>query len=97
MLGHPIHINSAYRSPAVNALVGSRPTSYHIKGLAADIVCPSFGTPRDIVNAIIKSDIRYDQIIWEYNNWCHIGFASAGMVPRKQQLTINASGTSEYK
>ena len=97
LLGHPIHVNSAYRAPAVNAIVGSKPTSYHVKGLAADIVCPAFGTPRDIVEAIINSDIRYDQIIWEFNSWCHIGFAMAGMVPRRQKLTINASGTSEYK
>ncbi len=33
----PIVVNSAYRSDAVNQAVGGVPTSYHLKGLAADI------------------------------------------------------------
>jgi len=97
LLGYPIHINSAYRSLPVNALVGSKPTSYHVKGLASDIVCPAFGSPRAIVEAIIASNIEYDQIIWEFNSWCHIGFAEVGATPRKQKLIINASGTSIFK
>jgi hypothetical protein len=97
LLGFPIHINSAFRSLSVNALVGSKPTSYHTKGLAADIVCPQFGTPKDIVQKIIDSDIEYDQIIWEFNSWCHIGFAQEGQEPRKQKLTINKDGTTLFK
>ena len=97
LLGYPIHINSAYRCLPVNTLVGSKPTSYHVKGLAADIVCPTFGSPRAIVEAIIASDIEYDQIIWEFNSWCHIGFAEDGATPRKQKLIINSSGTSQFK
>ena len=36
--GKPIHINSAYRTPEHNAKVGGSKTSYHMKGMAADIV-----------------------------------------------------------
>ena len=36
--GKPIHINSAYRTPEHNAKVGGSKNSYHMKGMAADIV-----------------------------------------------------------
>ena len=41
VLQKPIHVNSAYRCSAVNAMLGSKPTSAHTKGLAADIICPA--------------------------------------------------------
>jgi len=36
--GKPIHINSAYRTPAHNKAVGGSPNSQHLQGKAADIV-----------------------------------------------------------
>ena len=94
LLGHPIHINSAYRNEQVNTLLGSKPTSAHCKGLAADIICPAFGSPRDIVVAIIGSGIQYDQIILEYDRWCHIGFSNE--TPRLQKLIIDKTGTRPF-
>lgn len=38
-LGHPIVINSAYRTPAVNKQVGGAKRSLHMQGRAADICC----------------------------------------------------------
>jgi len=96
LLGHPIHINSAYRCLLVNGMLGSKPTSAHVKGLAADIICPAFGSPVDIVNAIISSGIQYDQVILEYDRWCHIGFAEEGKEPRLEQLIIDKQGTRHY-
>lgn len=92
LLGHPIHVNSGFRCLAVNALVGSKPTSAHVKGLAADIVCPEFGPPQKIVDAIVASAIDYDQVIVEYDRWVHIGFAPAGETNRRQKLVINGLG-----
>jgi hypothetical protein len=74
LLGHPIHINSAYRSPKVNSAVGGSKDSAHMKGFAADFTCPGFGDPWQICNEIIKSDIRVDQLIFEYQQWVHISF-----------------------
>jgi len=97
LLGKPIHINSAYRCLAVNALLGSKPTSAHIKGLAADIICPAFGTPIDIMRSIIASNIQYDQVILEFDRWVHIGFTEDDQKPRLQKLIIDKSGTRTFK
>jgi hypothetical protein len=64
--------------------------------LAADIICPSFGTPKDIIKKIISSDIPYDQVILEFDRWIHISFCEEGSKPRKQALVINGSGTKNF-
>jgi len=73
LLGHPVLISSGYRSPKVNSAVGGSRTSAHMQGLAADFICPGFGSPREIVNAISNSQIRFDQLINEFGSWVHIG------------------------
>jgi zinc D-Ala-D-Ala carboxypeptidase len=90
----PIHINSGYRSLKVNAAVGSKSTSQHVTGQACDFICPRYGTPEQIMKAIISSPIEYDQCILEFGQWVHISFTSS---PRKQALIIDHSGTRGYK
>lgn len=94
--GKPILISSGYRCASLNSMLGSKPTSAHVKGLAADFTCPSFGSVRDVINAIIGSDILYDQVILEYDRWCHIGFAEKNKKPRLQKLIIDGKGTRQY-
>lgn len=90
--GHPIIISSGYRSPAVNKAVGSKSKkSQHLTGQAVDFTCPKFGSPRKIVEAIKNSDINYDQIIYEFDEWVHISFTQSDN--RKQALTIDSQGT----
>lgn len=96
LLGRPVIVNSGYRSILVNNLLGSKPTSQHTKGLAADIICPSFGTPKDIIKKIVSSDIKYDQVILEFDRWIHISFCEEGYKPRKQSLIIDSSGTKNF-
>ncbi len=72
-LGHPITVISAYRSLKVNTAVGGSPTSDHMEGLAGDIVCPAFGTPIEVCEAVKRSRIPFDQTIYEYKKWCHLG------------------------
>jgi len=90
LLGHPIHINSGYRSAKVNAAVGSKETSAHRHGWAADFVCPAFGTPQEICHAILDSTIDFDQLIWEFGSWVHISID-----PRRRRvaMTIDSYGT----
>ena len=96
LLNKPIHINSAYRNPEVNNLLGSKPTSQHCVGCAADIKVDSM-TPDEVVKAIVHSDIPYDQIIREFDSWVHISIPNNETVkPRKQALIIDKTGTHPY-
>ena len=96
LLGTPIYVSSGYRCLELNNILKSKPTSYHVKGLAADFRSDRYGDPNSIVFAIINSDIHYDQVINEYNKWVHISFAESGETPRKQALIIDKNGTSLY-
>jgi len=94
--GKPIMINSAFRSKAVNDAVGSKDTSQHRVGCAADIRVPGL-TPDQVVKAIIGSPIAYDQIIREFDSWTHISVPnSPSGTPRKQALIIDKAGTRAY-
>lgn len=98
LLGNrPLTITSGYRSPAVNAAVGSKPSSQHLIGQAADFICPRYGSPADIMAAIVGSDIKYDQVISEFaskgGGWVHISFSERN---RKQALVIDNKGTRNY-
>ena len=93
VLGKPIIVTSGYRSPAVNRLVGGQPSSQHMKGEAADFICPGYGSPAEIVAALVKSAVQYDQCILEFGRWVHISFAPAF---RRMALIIDANGTRPY-
>jgi uncharacterized protein YcbK (DUF882 family) len=94
--GKPIMINSAFRCKQVNDAVGSKDTSQHRIGCAADIRVPDM-TPDEVVKAIISSGIGYDQIIREFDRWTHISVPSvAGSNPRRQALIIDKAGTRPY-
>ena len=94
--GKPIMVNSAFRCKQVNDAVGSKDTSQHRIGCAADIRVPGM-TPDEVVKAVIASGIGYDQIIREFDRWTHISVPShAGDNPRRQSLIIDKSGTRAY-
>jgi len=95
--GKPIMVNSAYRSIAVNEAVGSKGTSQHILGCAADIRVPGM-TPDEVCKAVIGSDLPFDQIIREFDRWTHVSVPSRlGELPRGQALIIDRSGTRKYE
>lgn len=52
MLGHPVRINSGYRSVRLNKEVGGVPNSYHLTGRAADIFCKNLGEARLILTCL---------------------------------------------
>ena len=94
--GKPIMVNSAFRSKQVNDAVGSKDTSQHRIGCAADIRVPSM-TPDQVVRAVIASGIGYDQIIREFDRWTHISIPNQeGGTPRKQALIIDKQGTRVF-
>ena len=58
--GKPLHVNSGYRCPELNALVGGVPTSQHVKGEAADIATD---TPAELARLAMKLGLPFDQMI----------------------------------
>jgi uncharacterized protein YcbK (DUF882 family) len=94
--GKPIMVNSAFRSKQVNDAVGSKDTSQHRIGCAADIRVPAM-TPDQVVRAVIASGIGYDQVIREFDRWTHISIPNQeGGTPRKQALIIDKQGTRVF-
>ena len=92
--GKPIMVNSAFRSKQVNDAVGSKDSSQHRLGCAADIRVPGM-TPDEVVKALI--DLPYDQIIREFDRWVHISVPNvAGAAPRRSKLIIDKAGTRPY-
>jgi zinc D-Ala-D-Ala carboxypeptidase len=81
-----IKITSGYRSPELNQKIGGVKTSQHLRGEAVDFVCPSFGTPKEIVFALSEAvvELQIDQIIHE-GTWVHVSFTPKprGMVLSK--------------
>lgn len=91
-----ILVSSGYRSPELNVAVGGSKNSDHCKGLAADFIAPSFGSPDDVIKAIVASDIPYKQVIREFDRWVHFAIPEQGEQPRKQALIIDRTGTRAY-
>ena len=89
-----VTISSWYRCPELNKVVGSSPSSQHIKGEAVDFITPSYGSPLAIVRKLAENKIliRFDQLILEHS-WVHISFNSNPDVkPRGQVLTLLKDG-----
>lgn len=94
--GKPIMVNSAFRSEAVNTAVGSKNTSDHRRGCAADIRVPGM-TPDEVTRAIIASDLPYQQVIREFDRWTHVAITThEGDVPKKSKLIIDKQGTRPF-
>ena len=95
-VGMPLRINSAYRSPEANAKVGGKSTSQHCRGTAADLKVKGM-TPDQVVQAIIKAKLPYDQVIREFDSWTHVSISNGkDIAPRGQALIIDKKGTRTY-
>lgn len=90
--GKPIIVNSAFRSKAVNDAVGSKDTSQHRTGCAADIRVPGM-TPDAVVRALMASTLPFDQLIREFDAWTHVSISTQ---PRRQALIIDKSGSRPF-
>lgn len=94
--GKPVMINSAFRCKQVNDAVGSKDTSQHRIGCAADIRVPGM-TPDEVVKTIIASGLGYDQVIREFDRWTHVSIPNKpDDKPRQQTLIIDRAGTRPY-
>jgi putative chitinase len=94
--GKPILVNSAFRSAEVNRAVGSSDKSQHRHGCACDFRVPGM-TPDEVVSAIVKSDLPYDQVIREFDRWTHVSIPNTeDSKPRNMALIIDKTGTRAY-
>ncbi len=87
----PIIVTSGFRCPTLNRLVGGSPTSQHVLGEAADLVCKDNRLLFEIL-----STMDYDQLIWEYGDdnapaWVHVSYKANGK-NRRQRLRIKKGG-----
>ena len=94
--GKPVMVNSAFRSKQVNDAVGSKDTSQHRIGCAADLRVPGM-TPDEVVRAVIASNLPFDQVIREFDRWTHISVPNTPQLkPRRQALIIDKTGTRPF-
>jgi hypothetical protein len=94
--GKPVMINSAFRSKQTNDAVGSKDSSQHRLGCAADLRVPGM-TPRQVVEACIEAKVPFDQIILEFDAWTHISVPNTlDAAPRGSKLIIDRQGTRQF-
>lgn len=89
-IGHPIRVNSFYRSPMLNSAVKGSKTSQHVKGEAIDMDAGDRAENKKLFDWC-KSNLVFDQLIWEYGDetgpdWVHISFRAGNN--RNQTLKI---------
>ena len=75
-----VSVSSGYRSPALCEAIGSKSTSQHARGEAADFEI--FGLSNKTLADYIDSELHYDQLILEYwkesdpnSGWVHCSFS----------------------
>lgn len=90
-------INSGYRSPEVNKLVGGVATSQHLKGEAADNMFfkkvngkTVYIAPIEVLRAVVASGLDFDQMI-AYNGFVHLSYTTTR--PNRRQILYNKSYT----
>ena len=99
--GQVVSVSSGYRSPELCTAIGSKITSQHAKGEAADFEI--FGVSNKELADWIYYNTQYDQLILEYWNesdpnsgWVHCSFSQGQN--RKQYLrAYKEDGTTKYE
>jgi hypothetical protein len=92
----PVIVNSAFRSKQVNDAVGSKDSSQHRIGCAADIRVPGM-KPDEVVRAVIAAKLPFDQIIREFDAWTHISIPNTATAkPRGSKLIIDRNGAKPF-
>ena len=93
--GHPIRVNSMYRSFDLNVAIGGAQSSQHSKGQALDLDSLGKKSNADLFK-YISENLSYDQLIWEAGtddnpNWIHVSYVNEEK-NRKQRLRMKRKG-----
>lgn len=96
----PWRVTSWFRCWDLNAaLPGTSSTSVHVLGCAADGF-PVKGNVHlaEVMEWLKASDLDFDQAIFEFGSWIHIGVSrKPGVVKGRRQLLMRFKGTNEIK
>jgi zinc D-Ala-D-Ala carboxypeptidase len=87
LIMQPIIVTSGFRSPKVNQWVGGSKNSDHLRGNAADIVCPEIAQP-DLFCIIRSTNLPFHQLIDEFGAWVHIAFRPGEPIRRQTLRAI---------
>lgn len=77
--GKPIHVNSGYRSAALNKAVGGKKNSYHLTGQAADLHVENEGEGFTLSALLLRSKLT-DLVLLEKRGrkfWIHVQWSMA--------------------
>ena len=96
-----VSVSSGYRSPELCTAIGSKSTSQHAKGEAADFEI--FGVSNKALADYINSELHYDQLILEYSKesdpnsgWVHCSYSESSN--RRQYLrAYKENGKTKYE
>ena len=96
-----VSISSGYRSPVLCAAIGSKSTSQHARGEAADFEI--FGLSNKELADWINENLDYDQLILEYwkesdpnSGWVHCSYSESNN--RRQYLrAYKEDGSTKYE
>ncbi len=96
-----VSVSSGYRSPELCTAIGSKITSQHAKGEAADFEI--FGVSNKELADYINETLDYDQLILEYwkesdpnSGWVHCSYSENNN--RKQYLkAVKVDGRTKYE
>jgi len=100
----PIFISSGYRSKELNTAIGGSLTSQHCSGEAIDIDMD--GRSNTVTNKAvfdyIKSNLNFDQLIWEFGtdsnpDWVHVSYESTGRQRKQVLKAVRVNGNTTYK
>jgi len=77
----PIFVSSMFRGIPLNNAVGGSITSQHCSGQAMDIDMGKNKPSNAEVFNYIKTNLKFDQLIWEFGNdvepdWLHVSFSN---------------------
>ena len=94
--GHPIRINSMYRSYDLNCAIRGAKGSQHLEGQAIDIDTLGSKTNAELFHYISKN-LSYDQLIWEAGTdkdpaWIHVSYVNKEK-NRAQRLKMKRKGS----
>ena len=97
--GNPLHVNSGYRSIALNTAIKGAKNSQHVKCEAVDYEINGMSN-RDLAKWV-ANNLQFDQVILEFHNnsqdpnsgWVHTSYVAPPRQNRKQELTIDKRGT----